>query len=287
MEGRKDDQGKQRMELVPPETIEALAQVLTDGANKYGDRNWETGMKWSRLYAALFRHMLAWWQGENEDPDSGRSHLWHALFCVSSLVAYEQRGVGSDDRPVDTDLADWVKCMVDNAGHDPDNEEWESDSDTITDCFGQKYGRWCPHCHAEMEVVRPGKVQCSQSCEWQEASGDVMSEKEEATKCEICGNYRTDICTYKGFLTCERCIRLDFGDLMPYKEISPGVYDGDQKDVMDEKEEQRWIEKEREQQERLEKTAFYGICDVCGQDGSVKNYKSRVICGNCFIAMQA
>jgi len=75
--------------------------------------------------------------------------------------------------------------------------------------------------------------------EW-ESSGDVMGEQE-ATKCEICGNYRTDIHPYKGFLTCERCIRLDCGVSKPYEEISPGIYDGE-KDVMDEKAKQGAVE---------------------------------------------
>ena len=99
MEGRKDDQQKPRMDLIPPESMDALSRVLSDGADRYGDRNWEQGMRWGRLFAALMRHMWAWWRGETTDPDSGRSHLWHALFCVASLVAYEQRGVGQDDRP--------------------------------------------------------------------------------------------------------------------------------------------------------------------------------------------
>lgn len=98
-EGRKDDANKPRMDLIPSEIPRALGEVLKDGADRYGDRNWELGMAWSRPYAALLRHIFAWWSGENRDPDSGRSHLWHALCCIAFLVAYEQRGVGADDRP--------------------------------------------------------------------------------------------------------------------------------------------------------------------------------------------
>lgn len=100
MEGRKDDDQKLRMDLIPPETIEALAQVLTHGASRYGDRNWETGMRWGRVFAACMRHLWAWWRGETIDPDSGYSHLYHALFCVSALVTYEQRNKGKDDRSI-------------------------------------------------------------------------------------------------------------------------------------------------------------------------------------------
>ncbi len=63
-EGRKDDSGKARYDLTPPEVEEAIAKVRAYGAAKYGDRNWERGMNWGRPYAALRRHMAAWWSGE-------------------------------------------------------------------------------------------------------------------------------------------------------------------------------------------------------------------------------
>lgn len=94
----KYDTDKLRMELIPSEMMTALASVLTFGAQKYSDRNWEKGMKWSRCYGALMRHMLAWWSGEDKDIETGRSHLWHAACCISFLVTYEARGVGEDDR---------------------------------------------------------------------------------------------------------------------------------------------------------------------------------------------
>lgn len=98
IEGRKDDQGKLRLELIPPELIEGVGSILTFGATRYGDRNWEQGMAWSRVYGALQRHLLAWQKGEPADPDTGKSHLWHAACCVAFLMAYEARGIGTDDR---------------------------------------------------------------------------------------------------------------------------------------------------------------------------------------------
>lgn len=97
--GVKFDAGKLRMDLLPPEAENAMAQILTDGAAKYGERGWERGMAWSRVYAALRRHLSAWWSGQDTDPESGHSHLWHVLTNAAFLVAYEQRGVGEDDRP--------------------------------------------------------------------------------------------------------------------------------------------------------------------------------------------
>ena len=52
-EGRKDDTAKPRMDLIPPELLEGVADVLTYGAAKYAPRNWEHGMAWGRVFAAL------------------------------------------------------------------------------------------------------------------------------------------------------------------------------------------------------------------------------------------
>lgn len=111
-EGRKDDQTKDRMDLLPPELVFAVARVLTFGAEKYGARNWEKGMRWSRPFAALMRHMWAWWGGRGPtshsflfgelDTETKMSHLWHAGCCIAFLIAYEERGMTRfDDRHVD------------------------------------------------------------------------------------------------------------------------------------------------------------------------------------------
>ena len=98
----KYDSGKTRYELLPPELMYGVAEILTFGARKYADRNWELGMDWSRVYGALMRHLWAWWNPfqSSVDEETGKSHLWHAGCCIAFLIAYEQRNVGKDDRPV-------------------------------------------------------------------------------------------------------------------------------------------------------------------------------------------
>lgn len=98
-EGRRDDVGKARYDLTPPEVEDAIAVVLAYGAKKYGARNWEKGMNWGRPYAALRRHMASWWGGEACDPETGMSHLHHAAANIAFLIAFEARGTGTDDRP--------------------------------------------------------------------------------------------------------------------------------------------------------------------------------------------
>lgn len=100
--GVKMDHGKTAYELIPVEGPAAVAAVLAYGAKKYAPRNWEQGMAWSRPFAAIHRHLAAWWSGETRDPDTGYSHLWHVATNVFFLIAYEARGRGTDDRPKDT-----------------------------------------------------------------------------------------------------------------------------------------------------------------------------------------
>lgn len=96
--GRKDDAGKPRLDLIAPEFLFQIAQVLEFGARKYDERNWEKGMSWGRCFGALMRHLWAWWGGEKNDPETGLPHLAHASCCVMFLAAYEKRGIGTDDR---------------------------------------------------------------------------------------------------------------------------------------------------------------------------------------------
>ncbi len=97
--GVKFDGGKARHDLIPPELPDAVARVLTFGAAKYGERNWEKGMCWGRPFAALMRHMWAWMRGEKVDPETGISHLAHAACNIAFLIAFEERKIGTDDRP--------------------------------------------------------------------------------------------------------------------------------------------------------------------------------------------
>jgi hypothetical protein len=99
MEGRKDDTGKDPWHLFPWDAARCIVKVLGFGARKYAPRNWEKGMAWSRPHDGLIRHLTAWWQGEDKDPATKMSHLWHVRCCALFLIAYELRGSALDDRP--------------------------------------------------------------------------------------------------------------------------------------------------------------------------------------------
>lgn len=100
-EGRKDDFGKLRYDLIPPDALAELARVYTVGAAKYSPRNWEQGISFGRVFAALMRHTWAWWRGEENDPDDGLPHMAHAAWNCMTLLAFSLRRKDKfDDRPV-------------------------------------------------------------------------------------------------------------------------------------------------------------------------------------------
>lgn len=99
-EGRKDDDDKDRWDLLPTDAVSQVVKVLTFGARKYSARNWEKGIRYGRVYAALQRHMTAWWSGKDNDPETGLNHLAHAGCCLLFLLAFVEREMDEfDDRP--------------------------------------------------------------------------------------------------------------------------------------------------------------------------------------------
>jgi len=97
--GIKFDEDKLPYHLIAPELLSSVAEILAFGAKKYIPRNWEKGMAWHRPFRACIGHMWDWWRGAGPDPETGKSHLWHAACCIMFLIAYEARGIGEDDRP--------------------------------------------------------------------------------------------------------------------------------------------------------------------------------------------
>lgn len=88
-EGRKDDSGKLRWGLLPwgpVADIVAVMQWAIDGKG-YEPDNWQRVPEARRRYfEAAQRHLLAWWGGERQDPESGLPHLAHAGCCILFLA---------------------------------------------------------------------------------------------------------------------------------------------------------------------------------------------------------
>ena len=98
MTGKKFDEGKAQLSLLPYGPLSDVARVLGFGAEKYAKNNWRKGMAWSRLYDAALRHILAAASGEDADPETGLPHEAHAICCLLFLLEYRKTRGELDDR---------------------------------------------------------------------------------------------------------------------------------------------------------------------------------------------
>lgn len=96
--GLRYNKGKTRFDLLPPDGLEALAEVYTKGAEKYAARNWEKGLSWTECYGSLLRHANEWAKREDRDSESGQLHMAHVAWNAMALLTFALRGIGTDDR---------------------------------------------------------------------------------------------------------------------------------------------------------------------------------------------
>ena len=106
---------KAPMSTVSAAVMAEIGVAMLEGAAKYGRHNYrEAGVRGSVYYDATMRHLMAWWEGEDIDPDSGMSHITKA---ITSLVVYRDamiQGMAEDDRPPKS--ADFYKELNKKAG---------------------------------------------------------------------------------------------------------------------------------------------------------------------------
>ncbi|MGI0014163.1 MAG: dATP/dGTP diphosphohydrolase domain-containing protein, partial [Nitrososphaera sp.] len=95
--GVKHDADKLRYDLLPS-SLEEVVYVYTHGAKKYTDRNWEKGLKWSRVFAAMMRHAWDWWWSKHQRHESNMHHLGSVVWCALALMEYEKTHPELDDR---------------------------------------------------------------------------------------------------------------------------------------------------------------------------------------------
>lgn len=86
--------------VLPAEVLAETGLALLEGAVKYRRHNYRVaGVRHSVYYDAVFRHLGAWWEGEDIDPDSGISHVTKAI--AGLMVLRDSMFIGNDvdDRP--------------------------------------------------------------------------------------------------------------------------------------------------------------------------------------------
>lgn len=92
-------EGKVPLEKLPFLVLLGDAVVHAGGAAKYGERNWRIDKIMTSTYeGAIMRHFVAWAGGEDKDPDSGMSHLYHIRACCAVMLDADLFGTLIDDR---------------------------------------------------------------------------------------------------------------------------------------------------------------------------------------------
>lgn len=106
VENPKDAVGSRKAPLscVPMNVIAEIGVAMAEGAAKYGRHNWRgAGIRSSVYFDAAMRHLIAYWEGEDIDPESGVSHLTKLLAGVVVWRDAQSRGMCIDDRPPPSD----------------------------------------------------------------------------------------------------------------------------------------------------------------------------------------
>lgn len=106
--GLRYNEGKTRYDLLPEHSLQKTADVFDFGSKKYGENNWEKGMKWTTVLSSLERHLHCIKRGEDYDPESGLLHIYH-LTCNSLMLGeYYKIYPQGDNRKVNN----FLNCRI-------------------------------------------------------------------------------------------------------------------------------------------------------------------------------
>lgn len=91
---------KAMLSCVPMNVVAEMGLGMAEGMSKYGRHNFRAiGVRSSVYFDATMRHLIAWWEGEDIDPDSGLSHITKAMVSLAVLRDAQMQGKCEDDRP--------------------------------------------------------------------------------------------------------------------------------------------------------------------------------------------
>jgi len=92
-------EAKPKISSTPTIGIREMGKVFELGAKKYGRYNWRLHTVSATVYYdAAWRHLSAWFDGEDIDPESGVSHLAHVMACMNILLDAQAHDKMNDNR---------------------------------------------------------------------------------------------------------------------------------------------------------------------------------------------
>lgn len=126
------------LHLIPPAALVHLAKALQQGAEKYGAFNWrDKDVAISVYISAALRHLMACWDGEDVDPESGQYHLAHAMACLAIVLDADSLGKMVDDRPRAGAAPEMLRALVEQEYQGPTMQWTETPKDGGCPACGQ------------------------------------------------------------------------------------------------------------------------------------------------------
>ncbi len=103
-QGDRFNEGKLKWSLISWKAMEPMIKVLMFGAKKYSPNNWKKGVSITETCESLQRHLNAFIDGEDNDPESKIEHVGHIL-CNAMFLSYMHLfRKDMDDRYIDKNL---------------------------------------------------------------------------------------------------------------------------------------------------------------------------------------
>ena len=96
--GMRFNSNKPKWSLVPQSALIPMVKVLEFGAIKYKPDNWKKGLSVVEMCESMKRHLDAFMEGENNDPESGLSHIGHLQSNAMFLAWMMENRPDMDDR---------------------------------------------------------------------------------------------------------------------------------------------------------------------------------------------
>ena len=99
---------KPSLTTIPFPVLYEVGTAMLEGACKYRRHNYRiAGVRVSVYIEAAFRHLAAYWEGEDIDPDSGLHHVSKAIASLVVLRDAMMNDMAQDDRPPSSE-AEWM-----------------------------------------------------------------------------------------------------------------------------------------------------------------------------------